>query len=82
MIQNNTSFKILRAHPGNDRWEIVRDGQTVAHSATYNGAVKAAQEIERSEAEAKVSARTFRETLRVGHLARVLAARLGIEARR
>lgn len=76
MIPNTTRFVIQRT-PRNDRWEICQpDGRVIAHSGSWDGAVKAAQEIERSEAEAKVSARTFRETLRVGHLARVLAERL------
>lgn len=73
---NQTRFKILRAHPGNHRWEIVTpEGQTIAHSASYIGAVKAAQAIEESETGGKVSAVTFRETLRTGHLKRVREAR-------
>ncbi len=85
MIPNNTRYTIDRAHD-NSRWEVIcpHSGETICHSATYAGAVKAAQELERNElspvAEANVATRSFRETFRCEHFGKVMAARLRKQA--
>lgn len=83
MKQNTSRFRIER---NLGRWEIIdpATSQEISHSATWDGAVTAAITIEGSQmtpvADARVAVRTFRETLRLGHLSKVLSERLRRQA--